>query len=268
MNDGAGAKRDAKPARDDAAWQARVDLAASHRMAVMHGLNEGICNHFTMNVPGRPGCFFAIPYGLHWAEVKASDFLVVDYAGKVVEGEGEIELTAWCIHAPIHRLKPEANVLLHTHMPFATSLTMLQDQRLEPLGQPGGIIGPMICYDEEYTGLAHDPAEGERLAAKMEDGKPILFMAGHGVMVSGRTLADAYDRLYYLERACQVQVYAYMTGQPRRRVRQDVLATLRQQVKFGLEEGGVVSGGASPAQRHFDALKRVLIKRGEGDFAS
>jgi ribulose-5-phosphate 4-epimerase/fuculose-1-phosphate aldolase len=237
-------------------------------MAVMHGLNEGICNHFTLNVPGRPGHFFAIPYGLHWAEVRASDFLICDYGGKVVEGEGEIEMTAWCIHAPLHRLKPQANCLLHTHMPFATSLTMLQDQRLEPIGQMAGILAPMICYDEDYTGLAFDPAEGERLASRLEDGKSIMFMASHGVLVTGGTLADAYDKLYYLERTCQVQVYAYMTGQPRRRVRQDVLATLREQTKTGLEGGGVAPGGATPAQRHFDALKRVLIKRGEGDFAS
>jgi len=251
----------------DAIQQARVDLAAAHRMAVMHGLNEGICNHFTLNVPGRPGHFFAIPYGLHWAEVTASDFLICDYDGKVVEGDGEIELTAWCIHAPIHRLKAEANCLMHTHMPFATTLTMLEDQRLEPIGQMAGILSPMICYDEEYTGLAHDPDEGVRLAGKLEEGKSIMFMASHGVMVTGRTIADAYDRLYYLERTCQVQVYAYMTGQKRRRVRQDVLQTLRQQVEFGLEQGGVAPKGASSAQRHFDALKRVLTRRGEGDFA-
>ncbi len=247
--------------------QARIDLAAAHRMAVMQGLNEGICNHFTLNVPGRPGLFFAIPYGLHWAEVTASDFLICDYDGKVVEGEGEIELTAWCIHAPIHRLRPAANCLLHTHMPFATTLTMLEDQRLEPIGQMAGILAPMICYDEEYTGLAHDPAEGERLAAKLEDGKSIMFMASHGVMVAGRTIAEAYDQLYYLERTCQVQVYAYMTGKPRRRVRQDVLQDLREQVSFGIEQGGVAPKGASPAQRHFDALKRVLARRGESDYA-
>ena len=252
----------------DAIWQARVDLAAAHRMAVMHGLNEGICNHFTLNVPGRPGQFFAIPYGLHWAEVTASDFLICDYDGKVLEGEGEIELTAWCIHAPIHRLKPDANCLLHTHMPFATTLTMLEDQRLEPIGQMASILAPMICYDEDYTGLAHDPAEGERLAAKLEDGKSIMFMASHGVMVTGRTIADAYDRLYYLERTCQVQVQAYMTGQPRRRVRQDVLQALRQQVALGIEQGGVAPNGAGSAQRHFDALKRVLARRGDGDFAA
>jgi len=254
--------------KTDPVWQARVDLAAAHRMAVMHGFNEGICNHFTMNVPGRPGHFLAIPYGLHWAEVKASDFLVCDYDGRVVEGEGEIELTAWCIHAPLHRLKPQAEVLLHTHMPFATTLTLLQDQRLEPIGQAAAILAPMICYDEEYTGLAHEPAEGERLAARLEDGKTIMFMASHGVMVTGRSLAEAYDRLYYLERACQTQVYAYMTGQPRRRVRQDVLATLRKQVMFGLEGGGVVPAGPGPAERHFEALKRVLLRRGEGDFAT
>jgi ribulose-5-phosphate 4-epimerase/fuculose-1-phosphate aldolase len=253
---------------DDLEWQARVDLAAAHRMAVMHGFNEGICNHFTLNVPERPGHFFAIPYGMHWAEVRASDFLICDYDGRVVSGAGEIELTAWCIHAPIHRLKTDAQCLLHTHMPFATTLTMLQDQRLEPIGQAAGIVGPLICYDEEYTGLAHDPGEGERLAGKMEDGKPILFMANHGVMVAGRTIAEAYDRLYYLERACQTQVYAYMTGQKRRRVRQDVMAKLRDQVAFGLEGGGVAPQGASPAQRHFDALKRVLQRRGDGDYAT
>lgn len=246
---------------------ARIDLAAAHRMAVMHGLNEGICNHFTLNVPGRPGLFLAIPYGLHWAEVKASDFLVCDYDGKVVDGDGEIELTAWCIHAPLHRLKADAACLLHTHMPFATTLTMLQDQRLEPIGQMSAMLQPSICYDDDYTGLAHEPAEGERLASKMAPGKTILFMAQHGVMVAGRTIAEAYDRLYYLERACQTQVYAYMTGQPRKRVRQDVIQLLKEQVTFGLEQGGVVPNGPNPAQRHFDALKRVLVRRGEVDFA-
>ncbi len=250
----------------DAIRQARMDLAAAHRMAVMHGLNEGICNHFTLNVPGRPGHFFAVPYGLHWSEVTASDFLICDYDGKVVEGDGEIELTAWCIHAPIHRLRPAANCLLHTHMPFATTLTMLQDQHLEPIGQMASILAPMICYDEDYLGLAHDPAEGERLAAKLEDGKSIMFMASHGVLVAGHTIADAYDRLYYLERTCQLQVYAYMTGQPRRRVRQDVLQNLREQVAVVFEQGSAASQSSSLAQRHFDALKRVLTRRGEGDY--
>lgn len=249
----------------DAIWRARLDLAAAHRMAVMQGLNEGICNHFTLTLPGRSGLFLAIPYGLHWAEVRASDFVVCDYAGKVVEGEGEIELTAWCIHAPIHRLKSEAACLLHTHMPFATTLTLLEDQRLEPIGQLASILEPMIGYDDEYTGLADDPGEGERLAAKLTDGKSILFMANHGVLVAGRTIAEAYDRLYYLERACQTQVYAYMTGQPRRRVRQDVLATLRRQVLPGPDQ---LPAAASSAQLHFDSLKRLLDRRGEGDYAS
>lgn len=251
----------------DAERQARIDLAAAHRMAVMHGFNEGICNHFTLNVPDRPGLFLAIPYGLHWAEVRASDLLVCDYAGKVVEGDGEIEMTAWCIHAPMHKRRPEAACLLHTHMPFATALTMLEDQRLEPIGQMAGILIPQICYDEDYTGLALDAAEGERLAARLEPGKTIMFLASHGVIVAGRTIAEAYDRLYYLERTCQTQVYAYMTGQKRRRVRQDVLQVLKEQVGFYLEQGNVAPKGGTPAQRHFDALKRLLARRGEGDFA-
>jgi len=194
----------------DPVWQARVDLAAAHRMAVMHGFNEGICNHFTMNVPGRPGHFLAIPYGLHWAEVKASDFLVCDYDGRVVEGEGEIELTAWCIHAPLHRLTG-ANVVLHTHQTWALALNLLHDNRLLPASQTAALMTRQIAYDDHYDGMADTLAEGERLAAALGD-KPILFMKNHGVLVTGATVAQAYRRLYKLEKACRTQVLAMATG--------------------------------------------------------
>jgi ribulose-5-phosphate 4-epimerase/fuculose-1-phosphate aldolase len=246
----------------DPVRQARIDLAASHRLAVWHGLNEGICNHFTANVPGRPGFYFSIPYGLHWAEVKASDFLVVDYKGKVVEGEGEVELTSWCIHAPLHRLRAEAQVVMHTHMPFATALSLIEDFRMEPVGQSQAIMGPMICYDDAYTGLACDPSEGERLAAKLEPNKPVMMLAQHGVLVVGRSVADAYDRLYYMERAAMQLVYASFSGRKLRRVPPDIAKLVEKQVVEGLAEGGsFVPNGASPMQRHFDALKRLLDRR-------
>lgn len=241
--------------------QARIDLAAAHRIAVMHGFSEGICNHLTLVVPGRPGAFYAIPYGLHWSEVTASDFLEVAYDGTILEGDGEVELTAYCIHAPIHRLKPDAAAVFHTHMPYATALTLLEDQRIEPIGQTAAILHHQISYDDDYTGLAFDATEGERLAGKLEQGKNILMMANHGVMTAGRNVAEAYDRLYYLERAAQTQLYAYMSGQKRKRVRQDVLQLLGEQMAKAAEGGHIVKNKASPAEMHFRALKRILDRK-------
>ena len=198
----------------DAVQQARIDLAAAHRLAVMHGFHEGVCNHLTMAVPGTTDRFFLIPYGLHWSEVTASSFMIVEYDGRIVEGEGEAEMSAFCIHAPIHRLRPDAVCVLHTHMPYASALARLEEPELQMIGQTEVKMAAFMAYDREYTGLADDPSEGERLAAAMAPDKTILFMAHHGVIVTGKNVAEAYDRLYYLERACQVQVLAMQTGQP------------------------------------------------------
>src|SRR4051794_23301489 len=113
--------------------QARVDLAAAHRLAVEHGFSEGIFNHFTLAVPGCDDRYYQIPFGLHWAEVTASCLMEVGYDGTVFSGEGEVERSALCIHAPIHRLVPRHACVLHTHMPFASALTRLDGARLEPV---------------------------------------------------------------------------------------------------------------------------------------
>ena len=248
-------------ALDDLRWKARVDLAAAHRMAVMHGFHEGIFNHFTLRVPGTTDRYYQIPFGLHWSEVNASCFMEVGYDGEVKAGEGLVEQSCYCIHAPIHRLKPDAAAVFHTHMPFATALTMLEDQRIEPIGQTAAILHHQISYDDDYTGLAFDATEGERLAGKLENGKNILMMANHGVMTAGRNVAEAYDRLYYLERAAQTQLYAYMSGQKRKRVRQDVLQLLGEQMAQAAQGGHIVKDTLTPAQMHFRALKRILDRK-------
>src|SRR5947209_19683830 len=104
-------------------WQARVDLAAAHRIAVMHGFNEGIFNHLTLAVPGKPDRYYQIPFGLHWSEVTASCLMEVGHDGTVLAGSGEVERSAYCIHAPMHRLLPvNAAAVFHTHMPYASAL--------------------------------------------------------------------------------------------------------------------------------------------------
>src|SRR5438046_8064417 len=97
----------------DPVTQAKIHLAAAHRMAVLHELEEGIDNHFTVTVPGRTDQYLILPFGLHWSEASASHMVVFDEAGRTLEGKGKVELSAYSIHAPIHRITG-AKVVLHT----------------------------------------------------------------------------------------------------------------------------------------------------------
>ena len=200
----------------DPVAQARVHLAAAHRLAVLHELEEGIDNHFTVTVPGRNDRYLILPFGLHWSEARASDMIVFDESGKTLEGEGVVELSAQCIHAPIHRICG-ARVVLHTHQTWAVALNMLKDNRLLPASQTASFFHGRIAYDDTYTGTADPLAEGERLAGVLghaRGGKHTIFMKNHGVLVTGDTVAQAYRRLYKLERICRAQVLAMSTGKP------------------------------------------------------
>ena len=241
-------------------WQARVDLAAAHRCAVMHELHEGIFNHLTLRVPGKPGRYYQIPWGLHWSEITASCFMEVGYDGEVKEGEGMVEQSAYCIHAPIHDKVAQADAVFHTHMPFASALTRLADQHIKPIGQTELGTAMKTGYDEGYDGPGLHPTEGDRLAALCGDNQ-ILMMANHGVLTLGKNVAEAYDRLYYLERVAHVQLYAMWTNQPLRELPEPII----EKTYEGFRKEGAMYGDKSNAEWHFEALKRIL-DRNEPDY--
>jgi len=233
----------------DAMRQARIDLAAALRLAVRFGFHEGICNHFSAMVPGFDGGFLINPQGFHWSEITASSLVLVDFQGEVLEGEHSVEATAFYIHGALHRHLPRARVVLHTHMPHATALTTLEDPTLEPISQTAlGFYG-RIAYDGDYNGLALDTEEGERIAAAMGD-KPVALLANHGVVVTAPDMATAFNDLYYLERACELQVKALSTGRPLRRVSAQVAERTARQF--------VAPDNAGQMTAHFTALKRLL----------
>jgi ribulose-5-phosphate 4-epimerase/fuculose-1-phosphate aldolase len=242
-------------------WQARVDLAAAHRLAYMHGFSEGIFNHLTLVVPGHNDRYYQIPFGMHWSEVTASSFMEVGIDdGLVKSGAGDVERSCYCIHAPIHKALPHGKAVFHTHMPFASALTRLEDPRIKEIGQTEVGLSDEIAYDDLYTGPAIDPGEGARLARVIGD-KSILFMANHGISTVGETVAEAYDRLYYIERVAQVQIYAMWTHQPLKKVPESVVQKTLQTY------GGESRYNPPPTQRHFDALKRILDRK-EPDYAT
>ena len=183
----------------------QLQLAAALRWAAHLGFNEGVCNHFSVEV--APDRYLINPQGLHWSEVCPSDMLLIDGHGNLLQGKHALEPTAFFIHSWIHKLNPHAKVVLHTHMPYATALTLVEGGRLEWCNQNALRFYDRVGYDDTYNGVALDAAEGQRIASQLK-GKDVLFMASHGITVVGAKLAWAFDDLYYLERACMHQTLA------------------------------------------------------------
>jgi ribulose-5-phosphate 4-epimerase/fuculose-1-phosphate aldolase len=195
----------------DAVQTLRTDLALALRAAAHHGLGEGICNHFSVALPGDKDQFLLNPRGLHWSEVKADDIVMIDGYGRQLAGRHPVEPTAMFIHAAVHRIVGKACVL-HTHMPHATALTLTAARSLDTTLSQGAMrFHGRVAVDAHYNGLALDMAEGERIARAMQ-GSEIAFLGNHGVVVCGDRIDYAYDDLYYLERECQLQVLAAATG--------------------------------------------------------
>lgn len=237
--------------------EARIDLAASLRMAAQFGLEEGICNHFSAMVPGRDDLFLVNPYGLMFREVTASSILVCDFEGNVVDGEGQPEATAFFIHARLHKQLPRARAAFHTHMPYSTALSMVEGDPLIWAGQTSLKFYGRVAVDEHYNGLALDDAEGDRIATAMGDAD-VVFMRNHGVMVTAPTIAMAWDDLYYLERAAEVQVKAMSTRRPLVVIPPDLARKTQDQMRPADPES---------ARLHLEAVKRLLMRE-EPEFAS
>ncbi|MFT3989324.1 aldolase [Aestuariivirga sp.] len=236
--------------------QARQDLAACFRMAARHGMEEGICNHFSALVPGSDDLFIVNPYGYAFRELSASTLLICDFDGNVIDGEGQPEATAFYIHARIHKRIPRARAAFHTHMPYATALSMTEGDPLIFAGQTALKFYGRTAVDRDYNGLALDEREGDRIAAAAGDAD-IIFMKNHAVMVLAPTIAEAWDDLYYLERAAEVQVLAMSTQRPVLPVSPAVAEATYRQMR---------EGDADSARLHLASVRRIL-DAGEPDYA-
>lgn len=233
--------------------QARIDLTAALRSAARLGLNEGVCNHFSLEMPGEPDKFLINPQGLHWSELTPADLMVVDEKGVVLEGRHQVEPTAFFIHGRIH-LGKRKKCVLHTHMPYATALCLLEDGRLDCTANQNAMrFHDRIGYDEAYGGVALDEAEGDRICNALGN-KDVAFLASHGVIVCGDSVAYAFDDLYYLERSCMVQVIAWSTGRRLRSVPEDMVRKVCEQIE----------GERQQSTLHFAALKRLLDREQPG----
>jgi ribulose-5-phosphate 4-epimerase/fuculose-1-phosphate aldolase len=155
------------------------DLALALRAAAHHGLSEGVCNHFSVALPDDSRRFLINPRGLHWSEIGPDDIVLVDEHGTVLQGRHRVEPTAMFIHAAAHRITGHA-VVLHTHMPYATALTLTADRALDTaLSQNAMRFHGRVAVDATYNGLALDASEGERIARAMT-GRDWMGLAQRG----------------------------------------------------------------------------------------
>lgn len=230
---------------NDEILETRRDMAAVFRWSSRLGLSEGICNHYSYAIDKSH--FLVNPQGLHWSELRASNLLIVDHDGRVIEGQGDVEPTALFIHSRIHCGLPHARCVMHTHMPYATAIASINGGRVMMANQNALRFFDDIAYADEYDGLALDKLEGDRICREMGN-KHILFLANHGVIVVGPTVSVAFDDLYYLERACLVQTIAQSTQMTLKIIDDQIAAKTRRQFRQSQQF----------ADEHLRAIRRIL----------
>ena len=232
-------------------WQARVDLAAAFRLAEHFNWHEAVANHFSLAVSPDSKRFLMNPRWRHFSRIKASDLLLLDADDtQTMERPDAPDETAWCIHGRIHARLAHARCVLHVHPPYATALAGLADPEIKPIEQNTARFYDRIAYDLGYEGMATSEDEGERLARLLGNRKTMM-LGNHGVLVAAASVAEAFDELYYLERACQTLVLAYSTGKPLN-VMSDKVAerTARDWDLY-----------ADSAFVHFEEMKKVLDRK-------
>lgn len=226
----------------------RVDLAAAFRLAAELNWHEAVANHFSLAVSADGKRFLMNPRWRHFARVKASELLLLDADDPETMSRPDApDASAWCIHGHIHGALPHARCILHVHPPYATAVASLADPTIKPIEQNTARYHRRIAIDLGYGGIADNEEEGRRLVQVLGNMKRVM-MGNHGVLVVAATVAEAFDDLFYLERACQTLVLAYSTGQPLN-VMSDEVA---ERTARGWEEY------KDAAFSHFEELKRLL----------
>ena len=207
-------RSDRDPLSAEELWQLRVDLAAAFRLAAAMDWHEAVGNHFSLAVSADGSKFLMNPKARHFTTIRASELLLLDSNDPdTMRRPDAPDPSAWCIHGGIHAHVPGARCVLHVHPPYATALAELADPGLKPVDQNTARFHNRIAIDLGYDGLADFHEEGERLVGVL-GAKRFMMMGNHGVLVTGDTVAETFDDLYFLERAARTLVLAYSTGQP------------------------------------------------------
>ena len=211
-------------------WAERVDMAAAFRWTARLNLHEAVANHFSLATNPEGSRFLINPNGRHFSRITASSLVEIDAndPGTMARPDAP-DPTAWGLHGSIHRALPHARCLMHVHSIHATVLASLADSRLPAIDQNTAMFFGRHVVDDHYGGMAF-AEEGARCASLLADPKiTTMIMGNHGVLVVGRTVAEAFNRLYYFERSAETYIRALQTGRPLRVLSDDVAEKTAQE---------------------------------------
>ncbi len=242
---------------DPQEWEIRCDLAAAYRLIAHFGMDDLIFTHLSARLPGDEHRFLLNPYGLMFDEITASSLVVVDPDGHAIEKEEESKINnaGFTIHSAVHMSRDDAQCVMHT-LTTASMAVAAQEQGLLPLNQMSMAFFGGIAY-HDYEGIALDLDERERLVRDLGT-KDVMILRHHGLLAVGRTVAEAFLNIYYMEQSCRLQVAATQGGQTVTVPPDSVAAHTAQQFN---------SNPATKGQRPWAALRRRL-DRISPDYAS
>ena len=226
------------------------DLAAVFRWTARLNMNEGIANHFSVCLPNS-NSFYVNSSGSHFSSIKASDMVLVEQ-NKIEEIKKKPELvdpTALNIHGTIHKKVPHARCILHVHSKYATALSTLKDPTLKPIDQNTMRFYNRVAIFNDFGGLGFEE-ESNKMAAAIGNNRSML-LANHGILTVGETVAQAFDELYYFEKACETYITALSTNKELKEVESKVAEKTAQEW-----ENYPVNMG----EQHLKEIRKILDK--------
>jgi len=244
----------ASPARagiSETEWEARLELASCYRVFDHLGWTELIYNHITLRVPGEDQAFLINPFGLHFSEVTASNLVKIDIDGnKLDDSPYPVNVAGFVQHSAFHRHLPGAHCIMHTHSTAGSAVASLEEGLSLSNFYAGQLAGKIAYHD--FEGVTVRGEEGGRLLANLGD-KRLMILRNHGLLAMGRTVPEAFLRLWVLQRACEIQVAAASMG-PLRTIPADVLAVHQRDI-------GKIAPDYVMGTAEFAAMVRLVDRR-------
>ena len=192
-------------------WALRIDLAAAYRLVAMYGWDDMIFTHLSVRIPGPEHHFLINPYNLMFEEITASSLVKIDMNGNPVdETPYVVNAAGFTVHSAVHMARDDAHAVIHLHTPSGQAVAA-QAEGLLPISQTAMAVVNRLSY-HDYEGIATDLEERARLGSDLGATNTAMILRNHGTLTVGKTMAEAFVSMYYLERACEVQVKALSAG--------------------------------------------------------
>jgi ribulose-5-phosphate 4-epimerase/fuculose-1-phosphate aldolase len=228
-------------------WQLRVDLAACYRLVALHGWSDLVFTHISARIPGPEHHFLINPYGLMFEEITASSLVKVDQAcNKVIDSPFPVNPAGFVIHSAVHEARDDVQCVLHTHTRAGVAVSA-QKAGVLPISQQSTFVLGSLAY-HDYEGVAFRDEEKPRLQADLGQAN-FLMLRNHGLLTTGKTIADAFLAMYVFESTCQIQIAAQAGGE---------LTQVHPQIVSGVATAMKVQTGGLGGQFVWPALIRKL----------